>query len=76
MNLLRSVVRQWEKLSICCQFDEDKTIVPSTAYTPTIVLVSDGLPTDINVENATLDDYMTWEPIRGYIPMIAGHQSV
>jgi uncharacterized protein YegL len=53
-----------EAIDLLVSLIEDKTIVPSTAYTPTIVLVSDGLPTDINVENATLDDYMTWEPIK------------
>lgn len=42
---------------------EDKNIVPSTAYTPTIVLVSDGLPTDIAKEGATYDDYVAWAPL-------------
>lgn len=42
---------------------EDKTVVPSTAYTPTVVLVSDGWPTDIREEDATYEGYLKWEPI-------------
>ena len=41
----------------------DHNVVPSTAYTPTIVLVSDGLPTDIREEDATSEGYKKWEPI-------------
>lgn len=50
-------------ISLVSELINDKSIVPSTAYTPTIVLVSDGMPTDIRVEDATFDDYINWEPI-------------
>jgi uncharacterized protein YegL len=53
---------------------EDKEVVPSRAYTPTIILVSDGHPTDITPdepifnkiieEEATTGDYLEWSPIR------------
>jgi uncharacterized protein YegL len=39
---------------------EDKSIVPSTAYTATIVLISDGKPTD-KPEGV---DYQEWAPIK------------
>lgn len=53
---------------------EDKNVVPSRAYTPTIVLISDGCPTDIEGtdplfekvvnEEATQNDYLSWAPIQ------------
>lgn len=47
---------------------EDRDVVPSRAYNPTIVLVSDGLPTDIPAElrtkteegDARREDYLAW----------------
>ena len=50
-------------ISLVSELINDKSIVPSTAYTPTSVLVSDGMPTDIRVEDATFDDYINWDPI-------------
>ena len=43
---------------------EDKTIIPSTAYFPTIVLISDGIPTDINLRRPTKEDFNNWQPIQ------------
>jgi uncharacterized protein YegL len=42
----------------------DKNIISSTAYIPTVVMISDGLPTDIDIEDATYDDYINWEPLK------------
>lgn len=47
---------------------EDRTIVPPRSYTPTIVLISDGIPTDCPEtlyanENATKEDYLGWRPV-------------
>lgn len=38
---------------------EDREIVSSRAYAPTIVLVSDGIPTDCDV-----NDYLEWDSLR------------
>jgi uncharacterized protein YegL len=48
---------------------EDKTIVPDRAYTPVIILISDGIPTDITremYENSPLDkeQYLQWAPFQ------------
>lgn len=48
---------------------EDRNLVPARSYTPTVVLISDGLPTDCpstlyDSEDATKDDFLTWEPVR------------
>lgn len=44
---------------------EDRTMVPERAYTPTIILLSDGLPSDcpgkMNPQNY---DFSQWEPLR------------
>lgn len=46
---------------------EDKEIVMSKDYQPTIVLLSDGCPTDYNgKEYDTLENYLNWEPIRNF----------
>jgi uncharacterized protein YegL len=47
---------------------EDKVVVPSRSYIPTIVLISDGLPTDCPRDIFTnqvsrTDGYLSWEPI-------------
>ena len=39
---------------------EDKDIVSSRAYTPTIVLISDGNPTDYNASGKSIEEIMTW----------------
>ena len=48
---------------------EDKSIVPDRAYTPIIILISDGIPTDITqemYEKMPLNkaQYLEWEPIK------------
>ena len=42
---------------------EDKNIVSSRAYTPTIVLISDGNPTDYNAAGKTVDEIMNWDSL-------------
>lgn len=42
---------------------EDKSIVSSRSYTPTIVLVSDGVPTDCPEEYHSIGDYSEWEAL-------------
>lgn len=42
---------------------EDKDVVSSRAYTPTIVLISDGNPTDYNASGKSVEDIMTWESL-------------
>ena len=39
---------------------EDKSVVSSRSYTPTIVLVSDGVPTDCPEECHSIGDYSEW----------------
>lgn len=44
---------------------EDRNIVASRDYLPTVVLLSDGYPTDYSgTADATREDYLQWEPIR------------
>ena len=42
---------------------EDRDIVSSKAYTPTIVLVSDGVPTDCGEDMWKKGNYEEWEPL-------------
>ncbi len=50
---------------------EDKDIVLSRAYTPTVVLISDGIPTDVTRElwdkavagETTVADFLDWPPL-------------
>ena len=42
---------------------EDRNVVSSRAYTPTIVLISDGLPTDCTEEMYQRKNYFDWEPL-------------
>lgn len=42
---------------------EDKNVVSSRAYTPTIVLISDGNPTDYNPAGKSIEEIMAWEPL-------------
>ena len=46
---------------------EDKSVVSSRAYAPTIVLVSDGQPTDIDIEEAAYEDYIEWDSLKKLI---------
>lgn len=43
---------------------EDREVVSSRAYTPTIVLISDGLPTDCTEEMYRRKNYFDWEPLK------------
>lgn len=43
---------------------EDREVVLSKAYTPTIVLISDGLPTDCTDEVYSQKNYLEWQPLR------------
>ncbi len=43
---------------------EDREIVTSRAYTPTIVLISDGIPTDCSEEMYRRKNYFDWEPLK------------
>lgn len=42
---------------------EDKSIVSSRAYTPTIVLISDGNPTDYDPTGKSIEEIMTWDAL-------------
>lgn len=42
---------------------EDKETVTSRAYTPTIVLISDGIPTDCTEDMYRRKNYYDWEPL-------------
>ena len=43
---------------------EDRETVSSRAYTPTIVLISDGIPTDCSEEMYRRKNYFDWEPLQ------------
>lgn len=43
---------------------EDQSIVSSRSYTPTIVLISDGNPTDYDASNKTIDDIFQWDALK------------
>ena len=42
---------------------EDRNVVSSRAYTPAIILISDGLPTDCTEEMYRRKNYYDWEPL-------------
>ena len=42
---------------------EDRNVVSSRAYAPTIVLISDGIPTDCSEEIYYSKEYSKWEPL-------------
>ena len=42
---------------------EDKDIVSSRAYTPTIVLISDGNPTDFEAAGKSVEEIMAWDAL-------------
>lgn len=42
---------------------EDRNVVSSRAYAPTVVLISDGLPTDCPEEMYRSKKYAEWEPV-------------
>lgn len=43
---------------------EDRSVVSSRAYNPTIVLISDGIPTDCTEEMYRRKNYFDWEPLK------------
>jgi uncharacterized protein YegL len=54
-----------EAISVVTEMIEDIEIVRSNDYLPTVILLSDGYPTDYSGgQNAILDDYLEWEPIK------------
>ena len=50
-----------EAFSVLSSLIEDKNVIGSRAYTPTIVLISDGQPTDFNSGG---QNYSDWEPLK------------
>lgn len=42
---------------------EDSSVVSSRSYTPTIVLISDGNPTDYDAEGKSLEEIMSWDSL-------------
>ena len=50
----------FEKVS---EMIEDKSIVSSRAYTPTIVLISDGNPTDFDPTGKSIEEIMMWNAL-------------
>ena len=54
-----------EAICVVTELMEDKEIVKSSDYLPTVVLLSDGYPTDYSgTSSSTLEQYLEWEPIR------------
>ena len=45
---------------------EDKELVKSRDFQPTIVLLSDGSPTDYDGKNQNLEDYLNWLPMKEF----------
>jgi uncharacterized protein YegL len=43
---------------------EDQSVVSSRAYTPTIVLISDGNPTDYDASRKTIDEIFGWDSLK------------
>lgn len=55
-----------EAIRVVTELIEDKEIVKSSDYLPTVVLLSDGYPTDFDGSaSASLEQYLEWEPIKG-----------
>jgi len=50
-----------EAFNVLSTMLEDKDTVSSRAYTPTIVLISDGQPTDFN---SNVKNFLEWEPLK------------
>ncbi len=53
-----------QAFEMVAQMIEDRNVVSSRAYTPTIVLISDGLPTDCSEEMYRRKNYFDWEPLK------------
>ena len=52
-----------QAFDVVCEMIEDRNVVSSRAYTPTIVLISDGLPTDCTEEMYRRKNYFDWAPL-------------
>lgn len=52
-----------EAFEVVKEMIENRTIVSSRAYAPTIVLISDGLPTDCSEEIYRSKRYEDWDPL-------------
>ena len=52
-----------EAFMVAKELIEDRDAISSRAYTPTIVLISDGLPTDCTEEMYRRKNYFDWEPL-------------
>lgn len=52
-----------QAFEMVCELIEDRDVVSSRAYAPTIVLISDGLPTDCTEEMYRRKNYFDWEPL-------------
>lgn len=52
-----------QAFEMVCEMIEDRNVVSSRSYTPTIVLISDGLPTDCTEEMYQRKNYFDWEPL-------------
>lgn len=52
-----------EAFMVAKELIEDRDAISSRAYTPTIVLISDGLPTDCSEEMYRRKNYFDWEPL-------------
>lgn len=54
-----------EAIHVVTELIEDREIVKSSDYLPTVVLLSDGYPTDFpGASTASLEEYLAWEPIK------------
>lgn len=54
-----------EAIRVVTELVENRDVVRSSDYLPTIVLLSDGFPTDFpGGRNAMIDQYLDWEPIK------------
>lgn len=54
-----------EAISVVTELIEDREIVKPKDYLPTVVLISDGYPTDYSGNtHASIDEYLEWEPIK------------
>ena len=53
-----------EAFDLVKEMIEDRNIVSSRSYAPTLVLISDGLPTDCSESLRESKNFALWEPIR------------
>lgn len=54
-----------EAISVVTELIEDREIVKPKDYLPTVVLISDGYPTDfLGSSNASVEEYLEWGPIK------------